>query len=89
MATHVSSEKRARQAPRRNAINRARRSQVQTLVRELELAIAGNKPKDALEALRAVEACLASSAQKGLMPKKTASRKTSRLAQRVRLISKK
>ena len=89
MATHKSSEKRARQDVKRNLINRGRRSQVQNLVKAAEDAITSGNAAAALKALRAVEASLAKNAGKGLMPKKTAARKTSRLAQRVRKISKK
>ena len=88
MATHKSSEKRARQDIKRNAINRGRRSQVNTLLKSVEDAITSGDAKVALAALRKVEASLAKNAGKGLMPKKTASRKTSRLAQRVKKIAK-
>ena len=89
MATHKSSEKRARQDVRRNAVNRGRRSQVHGLIKAVEEAITSGNAEVALKALRTVEASLAKNAGKGLMPKKTASRKTSRLAQRVRKIAKK
>jgi small subunit ribosomal protein S20 len=87
MATHVSSEKRARQTIRRNALNRTRRSNIQNLVKAVETAIASNNPKDAKEALKSVESALARGAGKGLVHWKTAARKTSRLAARVKAIS--
>jgi len=87
MATHVSSEKRARQTIKRNAVNRTRRSQIQTLVKTLETAIAAKDAKGAKEALQSVEAALARGAGRGLLHWKTAARKTSRLASRVRAIS--
>lgn len=87
MATHKSSEKRARQDIKRNAINRSRRSQVHTLIKSFEAIVAAGDTEQALAALRKVEASLAKNAGKGLMPKKTAARKTSRLAQRVRKLS--
>lgn len=87
MATHKSSEKRARQDIKRNAINRSRRSQVHTLVRAVEEAIKSGDAKASLTALRKVEASLAKNAGKGLLPKKTAARKTSRLAARVKKVA--
>ncbi len=89
MATHKSSEKRARQDIRRNEINRSRRSGVHTLAKAVEDAVTAGKADEALKALRKVEAALAKNAGKGLMPKKTAARKTSRLAQRVKKLTKK
>lgn len=86
MATHVSSEKRARQTIKRNAVNRARRSNIQNLVKAVETAVASNNPKDAKEAMKSVESALAKGANH-LMHWKTAARKTSRLAARVKAIS--
>jgi len=87
MATHKSSEKRARQTIRRNAVNRARRSNIQTLVKAVETAVAANDPKAAKQALQSVESALARGAGSGLVHWKTAARKTSRLAKRVRALS--
>jgi small subunit ribosomal protein S20 len=87
MATHKSAEKRARQTLRRNAINRARRSSVQTLVKAVETAVALNDAAAALKAQCAAESALARSAGRTLHWK-TASRKTSRLAKRVKAMKK-
>ena len=87
MATHKSAEKRARQTLRRNTINRARRSSVQTLVKAVETAIAANDAAAALKAQRAAESALARSAGRTLHWK-TAARKTSRLAKRVKAMKK-
>jgi small subunit ribosomal protein S20 len=86
MATHKSAEKRARQSMRRNQVNRARRSVTQTLTKAVEHAIAGKDATAAARALRAAEAALARSASRGTLHWKTAARKTSRLAKRVKAL---
>lgn len=87
MANHKSSEKRARQDIQRNAINRARRSAVHTLVKAVETAIASGDAANALTALRKAESAMAKTASKGSLRKKTVARKTSRLAQRVKAVA--
>jgi small subunit ribosomal protein S20 len=88
MATHKSAEKRARQTVKRNAINRARRSNIQSLVKAVEDAVAANDHAAAIKAQRAAEAALARGAGRGTLHWKTASRKTSRLAKRVKATKK-
>lgn len=88
MATHKSAEKRARQTIRRNEINRARRSTVQTLVKAVENAVAEKNTEAATKAQRAAEAGLARAANRGTLHWKTAARKTSRLAKRVKGLKK-
>ena len=87
MATHKSAEKRARQTVKRNAINRARRSRVATAVKAVDAAVAANDQAAAIKAARAAEAALAKSAG-STMHWKTAARKTSRLAKRVKALKK-
>lgn len=87
MANTSSAKKAARQAVRRTEINKARRSSMKTEVRRVEDAIkAGNKDA-AAQALKAAEPVLARTAQKGLIHKKTASRKVSRLTARVKAMA--
>lgn len=88
MATHKSSEKRARQTIRRNAINRARRSNIQGLVKAVEEAISNKDAAAAAKAQRAAESALARGAGRGTLHWKTASRKASRLAKRVKALKK-
>jgi small subunit ribosomal protein S20 len=83
MANTSSAKKAARQMVRRTEINKARRSRVKTTVRKVEEAIAAGKKADAVAALKAAEPMLVRTAQKGVMHKKTASRKVSRLTARV------
>ena len=86
MATHKSAEKRARQSLRRSKVNRARRSVIHTLTKAVEQAIAGKDAAAALRALRAVESAIARGAGRGTLHWKTAARKTSRLAKRVKAL---
>jgi small subunit ribosomal protein S20 len=89
MATHKSAEKRARQTIKRNTINRARRSRISTLVKGVEEAVAANDHTTAVKAQRAAESALARGAGRGTWHWKTAARKASRLAKRVKAVKKK
>ena len=87
MANTSSAKKAARQMIRRTEVNKGRRTRVKSEVRSVEEAIkSGNRAK-AEAALRSAEPILVRNAQKGIMHKKTASRKVSRLAQRVKAMS--
>ena len=83
MANTSSAKKAARQMVRRTEINKSRRSRLKSSVRKVEEAIASGKKADAIAALHAAEPVLARTAQKGVLHKKTASRKVSRLSARV------
>ena len=84
MANTSSAKKAARQAVARTEINKSRRSAMRTEVRRVEEAIAAGNKEAAGVALKAAEPILARTAQKGLIHKKTASRKVSRLTARVK-----
>ena len=84
MANTTSAKKAARKALRRRAINTARHSRMKWQVRLVEEAIASGDQSKAAEALRAAEPVLVRTAQKGIIHKKTASRKVSRLCARVK-----
>lgn len=83
MANHKSAAKRARQTLVRNTVNRARRSKVQKLSRAVDAALA-TKGADVKETLRAAESGLARAAGAGTLHRKTAARKVSRLAKKVK-----
>jgi small subunit ribosomal protein S20 len=87
MANTSSAKKAARQMIRRTEVNKGRRSRVKTEVRSVEEAIKSGDRAKAEAALRAAQPLLARTAQKGIMHKKTASRKVSRLAKRVKAMS--
>jgi small subunit ribosomal protein S20 len=87
MANTSSAKKAARKAVRRTEINKARRSLLKTEVRKVEEAIASGDQTKAAAALHTAEPVLARTAQKGILHKRTASRKISRLTARVRAMA--
>lgn len=87
MANTPSAKKATRKIARRTAINKMRRSRVRGFIRKVEEAIASGDQTVALEALKAAQPELQRAASKGVLHANTASRKISRLAQRVKSIS--
>lgn len=87
MANTTSAQKAARQAITRTERNKASRSRVKTDVRSVEEAIASGDKAKAVAALKAVEPVLARSGQTGIVHKKAASRKVSRLYARVKAMA--
>jgi small subunit ribosomal protein S20 len=84
MARTTSAKKAARKMLRRTEINKARRSRLKAYVRKVEEALASGDKAAAKSALAAAEPILARSAQRGIVHKKTAARKVSRLAARLK-----
>jgi small subunit ribosomal protein S20 len=87
MANTTSAKKAARKAVRRNAINTSRHTRMKSQVRLVEEAIASGDPAAAAAALKSAEPVLVRTAQKGIIHKRTASRKVSRLSARVKAMS--
>jgi len=83
MANSPSAKKRARQADRRASVNQMRRSRVRTFIRKVEEAIASGNKEAALAALKAAQPEIMRGATKGVLHRHTASRKVSRLHNRV------
>lgn len=83
MANTKSAKKAARQTVRRTNTNKGRRSRARSYARKVEEAIEAGDKKAAAAALKEAEPVLARTAQKGLVHRKTASRKVSRLAKRI------
>jgi small subunit ribosomal protein S20 len=86
MANTTSAKKAARKMIRRTEINKSRRSQLKAYVRKVEEALASRDKAAASSALSAAEPILMRGAQKGVVHKKSAARKVSRLAARVRAL---
>ena len=86
MANSPQSEKRARQADRRYAINKARRSRIRTFIRKVEEVIAGGDHAVAETALRDAQPELMRGVTKGVLHKNTVARKMSRLSARVKAL---
>jgi small subunit ribosomal protein S20 len=87
MANTSSAKKAARQMRRRTEVNKSRHSQLKGYVRKVEEALASGDKTAAKSALAAAEPILMRTAQKGVVHKRTASRKVSRLAARVRAMA--
>lgn len=83
MANTKSAKKAARQTVRRAAANKMRRSRMRSYARKVEEAIDSGDKAAAAAALKEAEPVIARTAQKGLLHRKAASRKISRLAKRV------
>jgi small subunit ribosomal protein S20 len=88
MANTKSAKKATRKIARRTEINKARRSRMRTSVRKVEEAIGAGNRETALAALQEAEPVIMRAAQKGVLHRHTASRKVSRLTQRVAQLGK-
>ena len=86
MANTNSAKKATRKIVRRTEVNKARRSRMRGFVRKVEEAIASGDKTAAEAALKAAQPELQRAATKGVMHRNTASRKVSRLAQRVKTL---
>jgi small subunit ribosomal protein S20 len=88
MANTKSAKKASRKIARRTEVNKARRSRMRSYVRQVEDAIAGGDRTKALTALKAAEPELMRAAQRGVVHKKNASRKVSRLTHQIGKLAK-
>ena len=79
MANTKSAQKRNRQALKRRVRNQAVRTQVKSAVKKAREALASKDPAKLQEALRAAERTLDKAASKGVLHKKSASRRIARL----------
>ncbi len=83
MAHSLSAKKRVRQSAHRRAINRARKSQVKTLIKRFEATVNSGNLEAAGEQFRIVVQKLDKAASTSTMHKRTAGRKKSRLAKKL------
>jgi len=86
MPSHVSAEKRVRQTARRTAVNKNRKSQVRSAVRNVEEALASGDAAAAAAALKLAEPAIMRGVRKGVVHKNTAARKVSRLNARLKAL---
>ncbi|EKF19460.1 30S ribosomal protein S20 [Nitratireductor pacificus] len=84
MANTSSAKKAVRKIANRTAVNKSRRSRVRNFVRKVEEALASGDKAAAELAFKAAQPELMRAATKGVLHSNTASRKVSRLAQRVK-----
>jgi small subunit ribosomal protein S20 len=88
MANTKSAKKATRKIARRTEINKGRRSRMRSSLRNVEDAIAGGDKAAAQAALVAAEPALMRAARTGIVHKKAASRKVSRLTLRIAKLGK-
>ncbi|MBI1326117.1 MAG: 30S ribosomal protein S20 [Alphaproteobacteria bacterium] len=84
MANHKSAEKRIRTNAKKATANTSRKSKIKTLVKKIETALLAGNAKDAEAALKTATAEIMRGASKGVMHKKTAARKISRLSNKIK-----
>jgi small subunit ribosomal protein S20 len=84
MARTTSAKKAARKTLRRTEVNKSRHSRLKAHVRKVEEALASGDKAAAKSALAAAEPMLVRTAQRGVIHKRTAARKVSRLAARLK-----
>ncbi len=87
MANTTSAKKATRKIARRTEINKSHRSRVRNFIRKVEEAIASGDAAQAQAALQAAQPELQRAATKGVLHRNTASRKVSRLANRVKALN--
>lgn len=86
MANTSSAKKATRKIARRTEVNKNRRSRVRTFLRKVEEALASGNKEAAQTAFAAAQPELMRAASKGVLHRNTASRKVSRLAQRLKAL---
>lgn len=87
MANHPSALKRARQTQVKRLRNMGYKTRAKSAVKAVRTAVAENAADQAREALVRAASVIQKTASKGVIHKKTASRKISRLARQVNQIS--
>ena len=87
MANTSSARKATRKIARRAKVNGERVSRLRSYVRKVDEALASSDKAAAEAALKAAQPELMRAASKGVLPKKTAARKVSRLAHRVKAVA--
>ncbi|MGE0085414.1 MAG: 30S ribosomal protein S20 [Desulfococcaceae bacterium] len=87
MANHKSAIKRARQSENRNARNRAVKTRVKNITKNVRQTVGEGTQEVALAKLTEAQSVIAKAAKKGIIHKRAASRKISRLARLVNTLS--
>ena len=87
MANHKSAIKRARQNEHRRLRNKSVKTRVKNIVKSVQLAMTEKTKEEALQELNNAKSVIDRAAKKGVIHKKTASRKISRLSKHVNDIS--
>jgi small subunit ribosomal protein S20 len=88
MANTKSARKAARVIARRTEVNKGRRALLRGSMRKVEEAIQSGDRNAALAAFKAAEPIIMRAAQRGIVHKRNASRKVSRIAHRIAKLGK-
>jgi small subunit ribosomal protein S20 len=83
LANHKSAIKRARQSEERRIRNRSQKTRMKNAIKSVEEAVSSNTAERAMENLKEAISVIHKTAQKGVIHKRKASRKISRLTLRV------
>ena len=87
MANHKSAKKRARQNEIRRVRNKAVRTRVKNVVKEVRQTIRENSRETATAQIDQAKSVIDKAAKKGVIHKKTAARKISRLSKQINSMS--
>ena len=87
MANHKSAIKRARQNEIRRQRNRAVKTRVKGIVKDVQTAALGDDNEASSDRLKTAQSLIDKAAKKGVLHRKTAARKISRLTKAVRRVS--
>ena len=87
MANHKSAIKRARQNETRRLRNKATKTRIKSIVKGVRSTAIENSKEAAIAELNSAKSIIDNAAKKGVIHKKTASRKISRLSRLVNTIS--
>jgi small subunit ribosomal protein S20 len=86
LANHKSALKRARQNEERRMRNKSTKTRIKNIVKDVRLDVIENSKESALTKLDTAKSIIDKAAKKGVIHKKTASRKISRLSKTVNAI---
>ncbi|HUV77729.1 MAG: 30S ribosomal protein S20 [Desulfobacteraceae bacterium] len=87
MANHKSALKRARQNEERRIRNKSTKTRIKNIVKDVRLAVGEKSKESALTKLDTAKSIIDNAAKKGVIHKKSASRKISRLSKIVNAVS--
>jgi small subunit ribosomal protein S20 len=87
LANHKSAIKRARQNEKRRMRNKSTKTRIKKIVKGVRQTVSENSTEAALAKLNSAKSIIDNAAKKGVIHRKTASRKISRLSRLVNTIS--
>jgi len=87
LANHKSALKRARQNEVRRIRNKSTKTRIKNIVKDVRLDVSEKSKESALTKLDTAKSIIDKAAKKGVIHKKTASRKISRLSKNINAIS--